>query len=216
MGSFQALKQRHREERQQWPQETSVRVHRALSWLQRAELCRESEDGEFIFLWIAFNAAYANDVDGERPSETQALRQFLYLLHHCDGDERLDHIVWEQFSGPIRVLLNNPYIFQPFWDCQKQGHGDDVWRQAFDKAQAAANRALGKGETVKVLSIVLDRIYTLRNQLVHGGASWNSQVNRAQLRDCSALMRNLVPAVIAVMMDAADQDWGRLHYPVVG
>ena len=37
-----------------------------------------------------------------------------------------------------------------------------------------------------VLSIVLSRIYTLRNQLVHGGATWDSSVNREQLRDCVA------------------------------
>ena len=32
-----------------------------LSWLHRAEQC-EDEDGRFIFLWIAFNAAYAQDL----------------------------------------------------------------------------------------------------------------------------------------------------------
>jgi hypothetical protein len=31
--------------------------------------------------------------------------------------------------------------------------------------------ALGRQDTVTVLSIVLSRIYVLRNQLVHGGAT---------------------------------------------
>ena len=75
---------------------------------------------------------------------------------------------------------------------------------------------MGKRDTVTVLSIVLSRIYTLRNQLVHGGATWGSSVNRAQLRDCTHLMRKLVPLVIEIMMDHPESFWGDACYPVVG
>lgn len=34
-----------------------------------------------------------------------------------------------------------------------------------------------------ILSILFDRLYVLRNQLVHRGATWNSDVNRDQVRD---------------------------------
>ena len=37
----------------------SLRLHRALSWLNRAEQLADDPDSQFIFLWIAFNAAYA-------------------------------------------------------------------------------------------------------------------------------------------------------------
>ena len=82
-------------------------------------------------------------------------------------------------------------------------------------ANRAAHVALGKRDTVSVLSIVLSRIYTLRNQLVHGGATWGSSVNREQLRDCTRLMRKLVPLVIEVMMDHPETRWGDACYPVV-
>ena len=59
-----------------------------------------------------------------------------------------------------------------------------------------------------MLSIVLSRIYTLRNQLIHGGATWNGSVNREQLRDCVNLMGKLVPLVIEVMMDHPGTLWG--------
>jgi len=68
---------------------------------------------------------------------------------------------------------------------------------------------------VTVLSIVLSRIYTLRNQLVHGGATWASSVNRDQLRDCTAFMAKLVPLVIEVMLDHPEALWGDAVYPVV-
>ena len=42
----------------------SLRVHRALSWLRRAEAAGDDDDIAFICQWIAFNAVYAQDVDG--------------------------------------------------------------------------------------------------------------------------------------------------------
>ena len=41
--------------------------------------------------------------------------------------------------------------------------------------------------------MVLSRIYTLRNQLIHGGRDVEQPVNREQLRDCVNLMGKLVP-----------------------
>jgi len=79
----------------------------------------------------------------------------------------------------------------------------------------AAQTALGKQDTPTVLGIALTRIYTLRNQLIHGGATWNSSVNRYQLRDCVALMEKLVPAILMIMMDNPETLWGDACYPVV-
>lgn len=59
---YATLKQRHRQERDSQPVNLSLRLHRALSWLNRAEQV-EDDDGRFIFLWIAFNAAYATEID---------------------------------------------------------------------------------------------------------------------------------------------------------
>ena len=38
-----------------------------------------------------------------------------------------------------------------------------------------AHRALAERDTVTVLGVVLSRIYTLRNQLMHGGATWTAR-----------------------------------------
>ena len=55
------LKNRHRRVRDSHPEALRVRVHRSISWLERAELAGEDADARFVFLWIAFNAAYASD-----------------------------------------------------------------------------------------------------------------------------------------------------------
>ena len=67
------------------------------------------------------------------------------------------------------------------------------------------------GETATVLGIVFDRLYVLRNQLVHGGATWNSQINRAQIEDGVAILGTLVPLILAVMMERPEQDLSLIH-----
>lgn len=78
-----------------------------------------------------------------------------------------------------------------------------------------ANKALASKNTVMILSIVFSRLYTLRNQLLHGGATWNSQVNREQIRDAVNFLGKLVPVIIKIMMDNSTILWGEPCYLVV-
>ena len=74
--------------------------------------------------------------------------------------------------------------------------GEEQWQQAFQKSKAAALHALGIQDTQKVMGIVFDRLYTLRNQLLHGGATWNSNINRSQISQGAEIMGQVVPIVI--------------------
>lgn len=213
--NYSTLKARQRQERDSYPDNLGLRVHRALSWLNRAEL-EDDPDSRFIFLWIAFNAAYATEIDDrEGLSEQRTFNAFLEKLQSLDSNHRLNTLVWNAYPNAIRVLLDNPYVFSCFWDHQKGQKSADQWKQSFDSAKKAANHALAQQDTPRLLAIVLSRIYTLRNQLVHGGATWNSSVNRDQIRDCVNIMGELVPAVIEIMMDSPNALWGEASYPVV-
>ena len=113
------------------------------------------------------------------------------------------------------MLLDNQYVFADFWKFQNGSMTEDAWKANFAAANRAAHQALGRLDTVTVLSVVLARIYTLRNQMLQGGATWGSSVNREQLRDCTQFMAKLVPLVIEVTMDHPDTLWGDAVYPVV-
>lgn len=111
---------------------------------------------------------------------------------------------WQEFSGSIRVLLDNPYVFQ-------SGKIDEVtWKNRFASGKRAAQQALASGNTPALLGVLFNCLYALRNQLIHGGATWNCSVNRDQLRDCTSLLSKLVPLLTELMMDSADTLWGRL------
>ena len=47
---------------------------------------------------------------------------------------------------------------------------------------------------------------------MHGGATWNSAVNRKQVNDCNSLMKVLVPLFAEIMLNNPDEDWGALYH----
>ena len=67
----------------------------------------------------------------------------------------------------------------------------------------------------ELLGAVLDRLYTVRNQLIHGGATYQSKVNRSQVKDASEILSFLVPLMIDIMIKNINEDWGTINYPVI-
>ena len=212
---YVTLKQRHRLVRDGHPTSLTLRIHRALSWLNRAEQA-DDVDGQFIFLWIAFDAAYAQELDdSDRTSDKATFTAFLQKLCDLDSNKRIDDLIWKEISGSIRTLLDNPYVFHLFWEFQRGKIDESEWKDRFANAKRSAQAALACGNTPALLSVMFNRLYTLRNQLIHGGATWGGKVNRDQLRDCTRLLGKLVPVIIGLMMDNPTALWGEAVYPVV-
>ena len=122
--------------------------------------------------------------------------------------------MWSKFTGSIRVLLANKFVFQPFWDFQNQQKTEEQWLEDFKKANAFGNKAFGHKNTPAVLSVIFSRLYTLPNQTMHGGTTWNIGVNREQMRDAVSILSKFVPFIIKIMMDNANNIWGEHCYPV--
>lgn len=208
------LKERHRELRDGQPEALRLRIHRALSWLIRSEQEVDDQDARFVFQWIALNAAYAREF-GREETERDRARAFVETLVALDGQKRLHQALFQQFTGPIRTLIDNKFTFEPFWTAMRTHDSSDRWEASFANGKKGALAAIMQGDTVKVLGIVFDRLYVLRNQLIHGGATWNSQINRAQIADGVIILGTLVPLVIAIMMEHPEQNYGDVLYPVV-
>ena len=214
---FDYLRDKHRQLREKNSPELNLRTHRSISWIARAAaLIDDDTDAAFIFCWIAFNAAYAKDMGvGPGSFARTNFQGYFDALVRCDPKGRIDHEIWYQFDALVAELLDNKYIFSPFW---KSHNGDakyNNWELRFENAKKAAQYAVEGRETAKLLSILFDRLYVLRNQLVHGGATWNSKINRKQVRNGTELLLSLLPVFVDTMMSNPDEDWGAPYYPVV-
>ena len=213
---YDELKAYQRAHREHFHPNLALRTHRALSWLQRAEQEEEDKDGQFIFLWIAFNSSYAVEMDTQaREHERQQFTAFFEKICELDRDNDIYHQLWSVFSSQIRALLDNKFVFQPFWDYQNGRIEEKEWLERFKSAKSTASIALANQDTVKVLSIIFTRLYTLRNQIIHGGATWNSAANRKQIHEGTAMLMTIVPMIIDTMMRNPNTLWGDAYYPVI-
>lgn len=211
---FSQLKAKHRALRDDFSQSLTLRIHRSLSWLGRAEGEKNDADVAFMLLWVSFNAAYAEEIDLDN-SEKDNFQKFFEILVSLDKDQRIYNLVWTRFAKEIRLLLDNQHIFAPFWKCVNGDTAYADWQLRMSKAKEKVNFALRSKETAKILSILFDRLYVLRNQIVHGGATWNSSVNRAQVNDGRAFLANIIPVFIDIMMANPQYEWRMPFYTVV-
>lgn len=216
MPTFETLKAKQRSLRSGFPPQLGLRVHRAISWLGRAETETDDPDVRFVLLWIGFNAAYAADIPRDMgQSAREEFKSYFDAMIALDRDNRIYRAVWGRFPHEIRLLLDNQYVYAPFWHNANGLPGYEDWEEMLGESRKSVAQALARKDTARILSGLFDRLYVLRNQLVHGGATWNSAVNRGQVRDGAAVLGWLLPVFIDLMMSNPERDWGRPFYPVM-
>lgn len=226
MGEFAGLDARFRELMGDEYTPLSLRLRRATSWGLRGEEEEEKDppdhDAAFIFYWIAFNALYAEDTaDYSEGKEREDRQAYLRKVVPWDAQHAIDAAIRSN-SKDVRALLDNPYIFRDFWKHQNEVLGFENWLDDFKKERLRVETALPKRDVLTVLRMLFDRLYVLRNQLLHGGATWGGKVNRAQVTTGARLMKLFLQRFIDLMLanaNAANKDdrrvWGKPHYPVV-
>ena len=215
--TIDALRDREQSLSDEYPDDLKLRIHRGVSWLAKAENQVDDEDAAFMFYWVAFNALYGfqvrhvSEIDGER----SAFQGFFQKISLLDSERIIYDELWRRFPDSVRVLIRNKYVFQPFWKFHHEIPGNDDWEDKFEKAIEKGYRALENGDTVQILSIIFDRLYVLRNQVFHGAATYQSSVNRAQIRDATKILAFLLPLFVELMMDNPSVSWGTPGYAVV-
>lgn len=197
-----------------------LRIQRSLRWLRKAE--QESEqhdlDQQFISLWIAFNAIYAKDTVGKaRIADKSTSIEFLEKIAELDSEETLKKIIFKEYSGAVKTLLHNKFTFQPFWDFNNKLISEMEWRDGFQKNKKVSLTALANQDTAKVMGLIFTRFYAVRSQMVHGGSTFNNEIDETQLKDCCNMLTALLPAMIQVMMNNHNkqEEWNTPFYPKI-
>lgn len=194
---------------------TFIRFHRATTWLQRVEQIEPGEDQDVALTcqWIAFNALYGQwDERAREPKpDRQNWRAFMDHVLVLDESGRLESVLTEH-KRLVMSILDDSYLGGYFWKLPSAAKAKQTTR---DKRQAATWYI--QKRWALVLEALLERVYLLRCQLVHGAASHASRLNRASLRRCVTMLGLLLPAILNVWIESgADEDWGVMCYPPVG
>lgn len=81
----------------------SIRVWRAISWLERAESFDASDpEGRFISTWIGFNALYGRLDDGGKPwGDRESWGAFLAQVSRLDHESRIRRILGKRENQTV-------------------------------------------------------------------------------------------------------------------
>lgn len=222
MESLEHLKSRFKTE---YPYEAQhplgLRIRRVLSWYERGLAETDDPDARFVFCWIAFNAAYGID-DGERilrgdgpVHDLVRQREFFEKLLSLDRHRRLHALLRNEVYEAVHTLLDNEYIYRAFWRYEMGEDRFSEWEDTLEEQHIVVGRAYRDGDTFTILKTLFERLYVLRNQLIHGGATYQGRVNRDQVEDGAQILSSLIPAMADIMMDGPDTDWGLATFPVI-
>ena len=216
------------------PGELQLRVYRALRWIEGAVEKEElgDDDAAFIFYWVAFNAAYAEDKDmSSRTTATERNKYEAYFskIVKLDTNYIIYDAIRQRFRSSIARFMKNRYVYRSFWDYRRTGEPTD-WEKWFELDKQKVTEALDvpglrpsrksggetKANTSLVLSTLFDRLYVLRNQLMHGGATWKGRVNRRQVEEGKEILGFLIPLFVHLMMTKGWlEEWGAPPYPPI-
>lgn len=158
---------------------TVVRFHRCTTWLQRVERIAEGEDQDVALTcqWIAFNTLYGqwDDRAREPKPDRQSWRSFIDKVLSLDEGGHLEGVLTDH-KRLVMSILDDNYLGGYFWKDPSPARAKQTTRDRRD----AMTWYLGK-RWAMVLEALLERVYLLRCQLVHGAASHASRLNRPSL-----------------------------------
>ena len=193
-------------------QNFQVRVHRSLSWFERASELNEEEhpDGRLLYAWIALSSLYGgwDEQSGYPARDSESRQAFVEMLLRIDGGGLLAETI-TALEADILWVLDNKFLDPRFWkNPQQPGNVHAKYHRAVrlyhDKNWAA------------ILEYTLERLAVLRGQIVHGAATRGSKLNRESLDRCRTVLESLLPVVLQLVIEnRADDDWAPLCYPPV-
>jgi Apea-like HEPN len=212
---LEALRQRFKTrcvETEQRFQNWQIRVHRSLSWFERAidTDLDDQPDGRLLYGWIAFNAMYGrwDKEAGFAAPDMAAWRDFLGTVLRQDVDKRIGESI-QLLRTPILQLLENKFVDLRFW--QNPEEPGDLRRRYHEALSLFVER-----RWLSLAILAMERVYVVRGQLVHGAPTRGSELNRATLRQSREVLEGLLLPILEIVIErGAHDEWPPLCYPPI-
>ena len=126
------------------------------------------------------------------------IRKYLKCLMPLNRD-LIHNLFWKGavFNAGIS-LMKDKYLYKPFWKSQDGWRADwDVERTEF--IEAASPSEMQKTKIPDILAkTIFDRLYVLRNQVMHGSATHKSRHNRTALGHGVKVLERALPVSLSL------------------
>lgn len=195
-----------------------VRVHRACVALSEAERIEKAQDSRvaldagLVLRWVGLNALYGqwDEQSGIPMRDRESLDSFTSRVAAIDSDGRLSAVLG-LLEAEAQTLLESTFLTQRFWR-------DQEWenvRPRKGRYRSYRDDRLS-GRVAGPLHQLLIVVYFLRCQIVHGGATLGSDVNRVTVEPASRALSLLSGQLLAVVVEhGLEIEWGNLCYPPI-
>lgn len=193
------------------------RVRRSLSWLRRAtEVSDEDLPPRFVDVWIAFNALYgqARYLKEFESRDKDDFGEFILRLTELrSGQRQLGQLIGRKhFQARAQELVQNKYLWNEWW-----GRKLDKYGERSGKEVIRFERALRNGDSATTLSCLFERLWVLRNQVVHGSSSASTRKSRDALYPAILLLEEILPKFIRLMIhEGQGENWPPVPFPGKG
>ena len=194
-----------------------IRVHRCYKALKSAEFVEQEDsgagvDGGLVMRWIALNALYGRwDEQANMPVKDRvSLDTFTSEVCRVDKGGRVLAALRE-VTQDAKALLESSFVMERFWR-------NPEWDQVRPDRRRAADfrdEVVG-GRPSGALHRVLIAVYFLRCQIVHGGATLGSGLNRTTVEPAARILSRLSGQLLACVTEhGLEMQWGEICYPPV-
>jgi hypothetical protein len=195
------------------------RLQRADSWIQAAqELPSDRMHEAFIFLYIAFNCMYGRrKYEGDESQIEEDLDMFIgRILVMQQKDAQQGGTILKDAMASCRqdgaVLIRDRFLVNRYW---RGNQPAAALLAKLNKEAVSALEAYADGNYQVFLATLVRRISVLRNQVMHGCATYGARsYGRASLEKALHVLKALVPAFYQLMRRHGHEiTWDAIPYP---
>ena len=189
-----------------------IRLHRAISWLTAAERYKDDTDVAFMCFWNCYEATYQIEDPQRFNRNYEAMeRERLTKVVKIDKSNELLIIMLQGYKEYLYEIFANKYLSKRYYEW-KLGYVKD-WERQFTQDLKEARAALTRNDTAKLLDFSLFRLGTLRNQMLHGSATYQGSINRETLDKANSFMSEIMPKMVEIMLTG--NGWGEIQYDIL-
>jgi hypothetical protein len=163
-----------------------------------------------LCIWISFNGLYGqwDEKRREPQPDRESWRIFLDRILAIDTSKLVSSMLTGE-RDLVMSILDDEYLSSFFWE-----EPSDLRASKSKKSKFDARTWYIEGKWRMILDRLLERVYILRCQIVHGAATYGGKLNRDSLDCCVRIMRSLMNATFLVLIETGgDEDWGAMCYP---